>query len=72
VSEADLEAGREALDCYVTYRPVVEAHQPLRSVEDGVSFELFGERHEPSLSSLLNELPSSDPSSFAPPAPSTE
>jgi len=67
VSEADLEAGREALDCYVTYRPVVEAHQPLRSVEDGVSFELFGEAHEPVLSNLLDELPSSDPPPAAPP-----
>jgi len=72
VSEADLEAGREALDCYVTYRPVVEAHQPLRSVEDGVSFELFGESREPLLTSLLDELPSSDPPSVPPPAPSAK
>jgi LmbE family N-acetylglucosaminyl deacetylase len=68
VSEADLEVAREALDCYVTYRPVVEAHQPLRSVEDGVSFELFGERHEPVLSGLVDELPSSDPPSLDPPS----
>jgi len=71
VSEADLDAGREALDCYVTYRPVVEAHQPLRSVQDGVSFELFGEHHEPVLSSLLDALPSSEEPSFRPPRPST-
>ena len=67
VSAADLEAGREALDCYVTYRPVVEAHQPLRSVKDGVSFELFGETHDPMLSDLLAELSSSSSPSFASP-----
>ncbi len=54
--DVDIETAREALYCYETYRPVIEEHRPLRSAEDGVSFELFGEAHDPSLSSLLDEL----------------
>jgi LmbE family N-acetylglucosaminyl deacetylase len=71
VSADDLEAGREALDCYVTYRPVVEEHRPLRSVEDGVSFELFGESHDPRLSDLLEALDPADDPSFSLPSPSS-
>jgi hypothetical protein len=66
VSEANLHAGHEALDCYVTYQPVVEAHQPLRSVTDGVAFELFGERHDPRLSGLLEGIEDRDDVPFAP------
>jgi LmbE family N-acetylglucosaminyl deacetylase len=66
VSEANLDAGHEALDCYVTYQSVVEAHQPLRSVTDGVAFELFGERHDPRLSGLLEGLEDRDDAPFAP------
>jgi LmbE family N-acetylglucosaminyl deacetylase len=60
VSDADLATAREALYCYETYRPVIDEHQPLRSVTDGVSFELFGEAHGPPLSSLLAELDALD------------
>jgi LmbE family N-acetylglucosaminyl deacetylase len=65
VSEADLEAGHAALDCYVTYQPVIEAQQPLRSVKDGVAFEFFGETHDPRLSGLLDGLPDADDAPFA-------
>lgn len=60
VHEQDLETGREALYCYETYRPVIEEHQPLESVGDHLSFELFGESHDPPLSSLLEALPAAD------------
>lgn len=57
VSQADREKGREALYCYETYRPVIEEHQPLESGRDVLSFELFGEQHDPQLTSLLEALP---------------
>jgi LmbE family N-acetylglucosaminyl deacetylase len=60
VNDADLETAREALHCYETYRPVIDEHQPLRSVADGVSFELFGEAHAPPLSGLLAEMDAPD------------
>jgi LmbE family N-acetylglucosaminyl deacetylase len=66
VSDADLDAGREALDCYATYQPVIEAQRPLRTVKDGVAFELYGERHDPRLSDLLDGLEDRDDSPFAP------
>lgn len=71
VSDTDLTTGKDALNCYVTYRPVIEQHQPLRSVRDGVSFELFGEHHDPPLSSLTDTLDDADPSSFQMPSPPT-
>lgn len=55
--ESDVETAREALYRYETYRPVIEEQQPLRSVADGVPFELFGEAHDPPLSNLLDEMP---------------
>lgn len=57
VSEDDMEQAREALYCYETYRPVIEEHQPLEVVRDGLSFEVFGETYDPPLSSLLEGLP---------------
>lgn len=62
VTEADIETAREALYCYDTYRPVIEEHQPLRSVGNQISFELFGEAHDPPLSSLLSDLEAAAPS----------
>mgnify|MGYP006289284881 CR=1 FL=1 len=56
VQDTDLETARKALHCYETYRPVIEEHQPLQSVVDGVRFELFGETHDPPLTSLLGAL----------------
>ena len=53
----DLDTGREALYCYETYRPVIEKHQPLESVGDHLSYEIFGETHDPPLSTLLERLP---------------
>jgi LmbE family N-acetylglucosaminyl deacetylase len=60
IQKSDLETGREALYRYETYGPVIEEHQPLESIGDHLSFELFGESHDPPLSSLLEDLPALD------------
>lgn len=56
VDADDLERGREALAAYETYREVVEAHQPMRTVREGVCFVLFEERHRPPLDDVLSGL----------------
>jgi LmbE family N-acetylglucosaminyl deacetylase len=56
-TEADLERATAALYSYETYLPVIEEHQPLDEVRDGVAFELFGETHRPRLDDLTAELP---------------
>lgn len=57
VTDADIEQAQQALYCYETYRPVIEEHQPLEVVREGLTFELFGEAYDPPLSSLLEDLP---------------
>lgn len=56
VSDTDVEQARAALYRYETYRPVIEKHQPLQSVGDGIAFELFQESYDPPLSSLVTRL----------------
>ncbi len=63
IQASDLDTGREALYCYETYRPVIEKHRPLESIGDHLSFEVFGETHDPPLSSLVDDLPGTDVSS---------
>lgn len=55
VRETDLAQGQKALEHYVTYRP--DQHRPLQFLNEGIPFELFGETHDPPLSSLLESLP---------------
>lgn len=55
--DADLARARAALDGYATYRDVIEAHQPLRTVAGGVCFELFREARDPPLGDLSDALP---------------
>ncbi len=55
-SDADLEAGRAALDAYETYQSVVEEQNPLNLVSDGVAFSIFQESHDPPLDSLTDDL----------------
>lgn len=57
VTGADLRIAARALQCYETYRRVVEEHQPLREVEEAVVFELFQERCSPELVGLCTNLP---------------
>jgi LmbE family N-acetylglucosaminyl deacetylase len=55
-SEGDRLQAEAALDCYVTYQDVVEEHDPLGTVADGVRFELFQEMHTPPLDALTAGL----------------
>jgi LmbE family N-acetylglucosaminyl deacetylase len=54
--DADRARAESALDCYVTYQDVVEEHDPLGTVADGVRFELFQETHTPPLDTLTAGL----------------
>lgn len=52
VGDEDVATARRALDCYETYREVIERHDPLARIGRRVVFELFGERHERPLGGL--------------------
>jgi LmbE family N-acetylglucosaminyl deacetylase len=56
-TDDDFARARAALDCYVTYRDVIEEHEPLQSVAAGVCFELFQETHAPPLEALAAGRP---------------
>jgi N-acetylglucosamine malate deacetylase 2 len=56
VTRADMEVARKALDCYETYREVIEKADPLGRTGTTVYFELFGESHDPRLGSLTQGL----------------
>ena len=56
VDADDLQRGRDALAAYDTYREVVEAHNPMKTVRDGVSFVLFQEDHSPPIADLMHGL----------------
>jgi hypothetical protein len=57
LDEADLEAMRRALDCYVTYAETIERSGIKRGIPREAVFELYQEAHDPPLESLLDELP---------------
>jgi N-acetylglucosamine malate deacetylase 2 len=52
----DRARGEAALDCYETYRAVIERHRPLDQVAGGVAFELFGEEVNEPLDDLFSGL----------------
>lgn len=54
--ESDRERGEAALHAYETYRDVVEAHRPLRTVSGGVCFVFFGESLDPPVGDLLEGM----------------
>lgn len=56
VSEADLAAGRAALECYRTYQDVIRQADPLGRVGSTLYFELFQESHSPPLPSITAGL----------------
>lgn len=56
VTADDVERAERALECYETYRDVIEEADPLGRVGPTVSFEIFGEAHEPPLPSLVSGL----------------
>ena len=51
-TDGDRETAARALDCYETYQSVVDEHDPLSLVADGVGFVLFDETHDPPLDTL--------------------
>lgn len=55
-TEDDRAKAEAALACYETYADVIEEHQPLEHVKDGVAFVLFGESHDSPLDSLTGDL----------------
>lgn len=57
VSDEDREIAARALDCYETYRPMIEQANPLAHFPDGVPFEFFGETHKPPLRELTALVP---------------
>lgn len=52
VEPEDLEAMHRALDCYVTYKPMIERSKVREVVTREISFEIFGESFQPPLGSL--------------------
>jgi hypothetical protein len=56
VTREDVEVAERALDCYETYREVIEKADPLGRTGTTVYFELFGESHDPRLGSLTEGL----------------
>lgn len=56
VDDADIQRGHVALDCYATYQEVIDQHNPLNHVQDGVRFEFFQEHFDPPLNDLFEKL----------------
>jgi N-acetylglucosamine malate deacetylase 2 len=52
-SEADLAKAEEALQCYASYKDIVDAQQPLKQVSDGVCYEFFQEHYFPPVNDLF-------------------
>jgi len=56
VDDEDMDAFCRALDCYVTYREMIERTGVRDSLDRTVAFEIFGEHHAPPLDDLTSEL----------------
>jgi LmbE family N-acetylglucosaminyl deacetylase len=56
LDDVDLEAMRQALDCYVTYAATVEESGIKRDIPRDAVFELYQETHDPPLGSLVGAL----------------
>lgn len=52
VDQGDLDALHRALDCYVTYKPMIERSKVREVITREISFEIFGESHAPPLGGL--------------------
>lgn len=55
-TDEDMDAFRRALDCYVTYKDVIEQTGVRESLDRVSAFEIFGESHDPPLDCLTAEL----------------
>lgn len=58
-SEADMIKFHQALDCYETYKEVIEKSGVRRVVDRVVPFELFQESFDPPLTDITDQLPNS-------------
>jgi hypothetical protein len=56
VDEVDVEKQRQALDCYVTYREMIERAGARRNIPREAVFEVYQEQHDPPLGSLFAGL----------------
>ena len=56
VDPVDIENDLRALDCYVTFAETIEASGVRRAILPEVSFEIFGEQHDPPLTDLFAGL----------------
>ncbi len=54
VDPVDVERARQALDCYVTYQETIAQTGIKDQIHSPVVFELFGERHDPPLTDILD------------------
>ncbi len=59
VGAEDVEANRRALDCYVTYREMIEKTEIKDSLDRIAAFELFEESFDPPITDLCADLPRS-------------
>lgn len=55
-SDSDMETFRRALDCYVTYREMIERTGVRESLDEIIAFEIFAETHDPPLDDLAAQL----------------
>ncbi|MFC2077627.1 PIG-L deacetylase family protein [Candidatus Bipolaricaulota bacterium] len=55
-ADEDMDAFRRALDCYVTYREMIERTGVRDSLDRAVAFEIFGQSHDPPLDDLTASL----------------
>jgi len=55
-NEADMKAFEKALDCYETYKEVIEQSNVKKVVTSQVPFEIFGEHFDRPLKSLVDQL----------------
>ena len=55
-TDEDMNAFRRALDCYITYRKMIEETGVRDSLDPLCAFEVFGEDHDPPLDDLTSGL----------------
>jgi N-acetylglucosamine malate deacetylase 2 len=56
VDEEDIDANIKALECYVTYQDTINAVNLRQHLGHEVAFEIYGEKHEPKLTDLFEQL----------------
>jgi LmbE family N-acetylglucosaminyl deacetylase len=54
VDQVDVDRGRQALDCYVTYQAAIEQTGIKEQIHSPVVFEIYGEDHDPPLDDLFD------------------